>query len=347
MGQSGFARNRKFRHDEIQVTYRTPKPLKLRLGRFQLSVERWADSSFLRGKRHIEEHARLSIGVSAGATYEELMRGPVATFRAVCEFVAARRLPTLSIGGVLHQARGRQQRIFGVDVLFPKGREETLELTSDDVRAFLFTFDELDRRTLESFVNRWQEARTTLSPLLEMFSALNRRTHLDAELRFLIAVYLLEAFHRLTRRKPRQSKATTTLIKRLVQRTPLRQKGRVAGLLGMLGAPSLHQRLLKLGRNLPSAFLNPFGPDDWFFRSVGPGPDFLSEVVNTRNYLTHLEEKHEARALRDFPLYRASVRLEWLLRYQLLRYFGVKRSTANDYVIRGAQRWPSSYSTML
>jgi hypothetical protein len=348
LGRSGFEWNKMRRPDDVRVTYRALKPLRLKLGRFGVVAEQWADFGRQRDQRQITERARLNVVASNGASYDELMRGPIATVRAVCEFVTAQKMPILALGGSLQHARGRwQDRVFGVDVLFAKGREEPPPLTSDDVLAFLFTFNEIDRRSLEVFVNKWHTARTSLSPMLEMFSALIRRPHLDAELRFLIVVYLLEAFHRLTRRRSRPSKATKALIEHLVSESPLQQQNRVAGLLGMLGAPSLHQRLVDLCRNLPSAFLNPFGPDDWFFQSIGPGPDFLTEVVNTRNYLTHLEDKHAPKALRDFPLYRASVRLEWLLRYLLLLHFGIRRSTAHAYVIRGVQAWPSSFSTLL
>ncbi len=258
--------------------------------------------------------------------FDEFFNGPVKTIRMICDFSSASRVPLTHMSALETSDRMRLPH----EIVFSRSRLPRNRRRRSDHHS-LFTFRELGQRRFQRFANRWHAARKTLAPSLEVFSSLANRSQLDAELRFLTLVNVLESFHRLTRRQ-RRSARTSKAVARLIAGAPAFLRDRVRGVLGQLGSPSLEMRLGELFKDLPAAFLNPFGPHDGFYRPLGPGPDFLREVVNTRNYLTHLAPTRRDKALKGFALFHACLRLEWMFRYRLLQHLGFSRIEANGAV---------------
>ena len=88
---------------------------------------------------------------------------------------------------------------------------------------------------------------------------------------------------------------------------------------------SLRKRLTKAVESLPPEAI------ECVCKSIG---EFVSGLVETRNYLTHYTDELRGNALRGADLFWASERLAMLLRILLLREFGIDMALIVERVCR-------------
>jgi hypothetical protein len=317
-----------------QVRYADKGRIELRLDTYDIVLNRWANTTYGDNTACVVEDANCIVVAKTPTHFSTLLDGPISTLRMIFDFLRVRHMRLTSLFGQIN----RRPRSLSQEFLFPQQPAAESSLTRSIEDAQMLTVEELGVKKFEQLLSQWHSARSKLSPILELFHSLTARKDIASELRFLTLVYILEAFHRLTEPTQASSPSIRNVIKELSERAPADLQFRVRGLLGQLGAPSLHARLSQLLTDLPNAFLNPWGPDDGFSAQIGPGPDFVSEVVNTRNFLTHLAGADDSKALKGFDLFRATFRLEWWFRYLLLRHLGCSRVEANAYILASSPR---------
>jgi hypothetical protein len=313
------------------------RPLTLEIDDFALSLfdaetrtEQFKVSS-------VKRYALATVRATSRRHLSEFLSGPVKTLRMLCEFATGRQAPLTRLEGAV------SRKCLGTDceIIMPWGNERD---DGEMGREQYLSFRGLGRQRFRRLATNWHTARADLWPLLDLFSSLTTDRSLAAELRFLTLVDILEAFHRMTRRQPAPKKALTREIERLVASTNDTIRDRVKGVLGLLQSPSLQMRLEELFAQAPDGVAIPLGS---FMHRLSGGRDFSHEVVQTRNFLTHLRSERSGAVLNGFPLLNACFRLELMFRFLLLRYFGFSRTNAHGAILAGRYGSTPGFSTIL
>ena len=324
-----------------ELRYRDKPTITFQLGEYRVSLLRWANETGKGDTRGLREFAACSVHAPRETHYSTLLAGPVATMRRLFEFSSLKRLEITEV----RVGRGRLGTGFD-ELLFPAMPSEPENDSPMSER--MFTVEELGQEHFGQVANAWHSARSELSPALDLFSQLVGRHELALELRFLTLVYILEAFHRRTAKPQRADAEAEAAIQQTMKCAPKLFAARINGLLRQLSSPALRDRLADLAKTLPDPFVHIGGAKGAFFKPVGPGRDFISEVVDTRNFLTHLSRSKRARILTGNALFTACVRLEWMFRFLLLVHLGFTRTEANGYVISSSlSGLPGTFSTLL
>lgn len=208
-------------------------------------------------------------------------------------------------------------------ILYPTG-----ERRSSDPP--IFSGPELLAASPDAIV-KWFEQYEELGSVLNLFSTVMADKNLFVNVRFLLAVQALEAFHRTTDPSPLMKAADhkslqQALLKALPEGTSAAMKEKIRTTLQFTNEPSLRQRL----RAIFDGIKNRYGAAPSGF----PVQKFVGSVVDTRNYYTHYVEALASKALDGSGMYWAGRRLALLLTVLFLERIGVPSATIPEHLKR-------------
>ncbi len=185
--------------------------------------------------------------------------------------------------------------------------------------TFSDLIDDQNKDLFEIVVNNLFEKSELLKPVLELFSTnyYNKSTYLH--IRFLTWLHAIEAFHRRVcvgkyllndNYKPIYNQLTEAIPKDIAPdfKDSLKSKIRYGNEF------SLRTRL-KMLRNRE--------PKSWFEFIMGKDKNLIQKLVETRNYLTHYDDKSKEDILNDDEIYDVNKKLDALLSFLLLEQMQV------------------------
>lgn len=166
---------------------------------------------------------------------------------------------------------------------------------------------------------KWFEEYENLKPVMDLFFAVTGTQDMFLNVRFLLSIQALEAFHRAVSSDPlikadEHLSIIEAMKAAIPDNTPKAMQEKLEGMLKYSNEPSLSQRLKALMTLVVEKFGGlPAGYDKAFVRSL----------VDTRNYNTHHTEELASKALEGADLYWAHRRMILLLTMLLLMRIGV------------------------
>ncbi|MTW86474.1 hypothetical protein F3157_12500 [Virgibacillus dakarensis] len=201
-------------------------------------------------------------------------------------------------------------------------RQRVMEEKKLEPHKMLFTFRDL-KANFEKIMNNWFEREVYLKNAYNLYFSDFFNRNSDLETKFLNAAQTLEVYHRSQgygklfsdEEKDNYLYIVNEAIDKLV---PSEIKDEINKKLKHFNEYSLLKRLKDIVDNLNDDTLS------YLFKSKGKAKSFMSKVVDTRNYLTHYEEKGKGRRFKGIELYHATNLLKVLSGIQLFKELGLE-----------------------
>lgn len=170
-----------------------------------------------------------------------------------------------------------------------------------------------------SAVQAWFDQYDLLGPALALFFTITGQRQMFTNIRFLLAIQALEAFHRRTSEETVMDEADfpafrDELVKSIPVTAPARMKERLERSYQFVNELSLNQRLKAIIKNVTDEFGN---------KPPAFNKAFLKKLVDTRNYYTHFSKELEEAKLDGAGMYWASRRIILLLTVLFLMRLGI------------------------
>jgi hypothetical protein len=187
----------------------------------------------------------------------------------------------------------------------------------------LFTYHQVKDRFAE-LISEWLQNFQTIEPSFNLYFAVATSGFMFLESQFLFLVQGLETLHRRTSQETKfPSKEFDALLRILVEACPKDRRGWLSARLKYANELTLRHRLEELLGGLS--------------RIVWPGGDHnfpISDIVDTRNYLTHFDSELEGKASHGRDLFSLTQMLQAAFALILLGQIGFKtdeiRKVAED-----------------
>jgi hypothetical protein len=179
-------------------------------------------------------------------------------------------------------------------------------------------------------VSRWFRMDEDLGSVIGIVLTLIAEDRMFVNVRFLLAIQALEAFHRSVDAKPlmdsmHHARLCEALLKAIPEGTSREMRDKLKGTLQFTNEPSLRQRL----RGILSGVAERYGD-----APAGFSKTFISSLVDTRNYETHHTPELKKKALDNDGMYWASRRVLALLVVLLIEKLGIPPAE----IMKGLQR---------
>jgi hypothetical protein len=186
---------------------------------------------------------------------------------------------------------------------------EKQSVVSDEM---LFGFQDV-KDDIGGAVAAWLSNYDSLSPAISLFLSAKAGAHRFTESRFLALAQGAETLHRRTSDESlMQSVVFAELVKEVIAGCPAEHAEWLEGRLTYANEPPLRVRMKRL--------IKPFNKH---FGNEATRSSFIKKVCDTRNYLTHYDEKLSAFAAKGITLIGLTMKLECLIQLQLLRLMGL------------------------
>jgi hypothetical protein len=190
-------------------------------------------------------------------------------------------------------------------------------ILSDD---FLFTSNEF-RTRLPELLSNWFKLTKELESMYILYSGMMNSEIRQLDYRFLCFISALESYHRIKiRNEEIDEDSYNEMIKLIINNCPIKHKEWLKNKLKYKNEPSLRNRLNDL-IDIYSDILQYDGKSK---------NTFISDVVDTRNYLVHYDKRLSHKRLRLERLYWASESLKLLIELCLLRELGFNNKEIKD-----------------
>ena len=178
---------------------------------------------------------------------------------------------------------------------------------------------------LSEMMIKWFEVYEALNPALDLYFASRTQASLFLDTKVLLLAQALETLHRRTTQETEMPEEEfTNLLEVVTRNCPGNRREWVSGKLRYANELTFRHRIQRL--------LEPFGH---YFGERRARTDFINRICDTRNYLTHYDEKStKNRASQPRELFTIHGKLEALFLLHLLRMNGFDDS-AIDSLIQG------------
>lgn len=234
---------------------------------------------------------------------------------------------------------------FGDDIEISPGKtmKEKIELyftqnkpnLKEDIHPFQMIIPlPIIENKIDQIMSEWFSKAQTLRSTYDLFFGTFYNPDMYLHLHFLSLMQTIESFHRVTMIgkylsdkdwQPYRNQLTNNLSAELDRshRESLKSRIRYGN------EYSLRKRISELLQSLDENTLSTLAPSDKYF---------TSDIIDTRNYLTHYDDELKDKALKDADLYWANQRLRILITILLLKEIGIEEdliieSIRNNYKI--------------
>jgi len=177
----------------------------------------------------------------------------------------------------------------------------------------LFTLHDV-LEDFESVIEKWFEVASELDVVCNLFFAIQYTPTMHLENEFLNIVNALESYHRRRMKNEVQPKDEhAARVKRIINKVEVSDQEWLDGILAYSNEPRLEQRLNELLQKVHGV-LDTVIEDD---------AKFAKRVKNTRNYLTHFDQRLKKRVARGSELFWLIRKLSYVLQLCLLLEVGL------------------------
>lgn len=298
---------------EITVSYAMPKPVEVSIDKFKLSIVFEAKRSFKAEEVAIKQKTYIRITYPEEKPLEECLRAiyHVGNFLT---FAVGEPVYPLSIEGKTEVSKQKYDdkefylpvEIFQISLYLPKQPKRI-----GSYNMFL-PFENISD-VFEDVIKAWFEKIEQLEPVYDLYfgTLYNPRMYLQHQ--FLNLTQAVEAYHRRTMKNyelPEEEHAKR--LEEIIKTAPSEHKEWLNNKLAYSNEPTLRKRLKEIFEMLGISSKEIFSDEN----------HFISKVVDTRNYLTHYDEKLKEKAARGKELFDLAKKLEKLLKMCILRELG-------------------------
>lgn len=308
LGVTGLSIVRPHERNGLTLNYELPRDITIDLNdNLTLVLSFWWSgplSSQTVLAAQIEQGVRLKVMSAGGAGYHDLY----ATLNRLANFFTLAFNYPVSFREMIVESREflidtPEGAVSEAIVSTPGSYEEPTATRALHAHDMLFRYRDVEPE-FDTMIRAWYQSYETLEPALNMYFALERRSSVYMEQRFLGLVQALEALHRRTTAST-PSRAHTTRLAEIMKAVPEVHREWLSGRLTYSHEPPLRRRLVEL--------IKPFRE---IFGSESQRSRFIDRVVATRNYLTHYDETSQGRAVAPNKLwpYMYLLRLVFVLR---------------------------------
>jgi hypothetical protein len=187
----------------------------------------------------------------------------------------------------------------------------------------IYPFFVLQDRFPETLV-KWFDSMNKLRPVYEVFFSMFRSSRMYLQSQFLHLSQAVESFHRRTvgglyLREDQYEAVKSVVIAAIPPTLDTGLRARLKSQIKYANEPSLRRRLTGILEGLSERELS------MICQNSG---EFIGAIVDTRNYLTHLDESSGEDILEDQQLLHAGQKLELLLTILLLKHLGLPEDEA-------------------
>lgn len=236
---------------------------------------------------------------------------------SLATLTTGRHLPLtwLQLRGPIEELGPGVSRPAGVDILASMQHPTSARRATDEP---IVPWPELSVFSSDA-VSRWIELYDDLASVIGIVLTLIAEERMFVNVRFLLAIQALEAFHRSVDATPLTSpqeheKLCELLLKAIPNGTSREIRDKLKGTLQFTNEPSLRQRLRAILYGVAERYGSP---------PAGFSKTFISSLVDTRNYETHHTSALRKKALDNDGMYWASRRVLALLIVLLIEKLGV------------------------
>ena len=175
------------------------------------------------------------------------------------------------------------------------------------------TFSDLKHSGQADVLSRLLAQRAEFEHVLPLMIPESGRFHAYSGQRFLNAAQVLETLDRMTGDNEDLDPGVFSSVKKeILEKVEDPEPGWLEGLLEYANEPRLRTRLKRVMKQNSSLF----------HVTSHNKETFINDVVNTRNYLVHLDSENRMKAVLDVRLVDLTDKVEVLARFTLLRHFG-------------------------
>lgn len=191
----------------------------------------------------------------------------------------------------------------------------------------LFTYREISDN-FELYIKNWFNKKETLEPVFNLYFATLYDPQMYLNHKFLSLIHAIETYHRRTMKNyvlPKEQYESRT--KEIINSVPQQYKGWLCWKLNYGNEPDLRSRLKELLEKF-SFTLN---------ESQGYNSKFIEDVVNTRNYHTHFDEKLKDKVVQSNDMFKLTQKMRVMLEIFLLTELGFTEEKITTLIRRSMQ----------
>ncbi len=320
--------HRPFSHDvdptgPISVTYNQPEPTTFPISDdLNIGFHMGAGMKSSLFEQAITTKMSIRIESSRPRSFSEFMQ----VLRKVRNFICLAFDRTVSFTSITGSRREPNAPYTPRDTVAIYGQFDPYDLPKEDINAgnFLISFDEM-AHNIQEYLPRWLQRYEEYEPTFNLYFAVSANRYMDLEGRFLFLVHGIESLHRrISSETQMPAEEFKSLLDSILQSTPDTRRDWVQARLNYANELSLRSRI----RQMIAPFSDLFGTES-------ARKALVSQVVSTRNYLTHYDQAIKIQAVTDpQELFQLQSKLEALVQLHLLQLLGID----NDHIRNMATR---------
>jgi len=314
-----------------KVHYQRPEPLIIELKEFKISLEPELSVNHQRaGDINLKYFVYLKIEGNKKYHFEDLMNfmEKLRNFISlgVKRPIYSNRVKVKTDKYVIKGHDGKELNPL-IDVFVKKRRKEYKEKTlipSD----FLFSFHDI-KAQFKNCLEKWIEIDDLLKPVKDLYFGAFCNPRMFLENKFLNLVQALETYHS---RRYKESysinpKEFGEIVGKILEVIPSKHKNTFKGKLEYANKYSLRKRIKGIIRNNSDIV-------EFYLSNNSQKNSFINKVVNTRNYLTHYDEKLKNNAAKGEDLYWLNLKLKILVEIVFMKEIGID----SEYILNALKR---------
>lgn len=187
-------------------------------------------------------------------------------------------------------------------------------------QRMLFNFRDI-RDEFHEIINNWFNMKKTLNPIFNLYFGTIYNSDMYLEQKFLSLVQAIESYHRRTRKNNEIDPSDhEEKVNKIIQSVDEEHQEWLRNRLRYSNEPTLRNRLTELVKECDSLLNLPSGRKK---------KSFISNVYNTRNYLTHYDMALFDKAAKGIKLLNICTMLEIIIEYNLLVDIGFSKEKTN------------------
>lgn len=240
---------------------------------------------------------------------------------AIDETVAVSNVSAISDNAVIQISEGKKAPA-NIKIYF-ESRPFSIGQPKISRHKMLFRFDHVSG-SFEKIINSWFHAYSKIRPALSLYFSSATNTHKFLESRFLFLIQGLETYHRKTSSETRmEENRYEELVSRLVHVCSESHREWLESRLKHGNEISLRQRIKRIIQPYKSLIGNNKRREQ-----------LIASIVDTRNYLTHYEERLRVRAASGNDLWDLCMKLEAIFQLLILKELGFEKNEIESILSR-------------
>lgn len=323
VGKSGFKAKPEmdsYYLKEYSLQFKYPKKIEVNLGKFQIVIDNAFKAEQEPFEFNLNQNTLIEIIPSDTTSFFELMNDICYHIQNFLSLGIGRAISPLSIAGENEDCKQKLpdgEVIYKPIEVYYAVKNPILTEKKVYPREMFFTLDDLNENFEEALKN-WFEKAEDLKPVYDLYFGTLNNSSMYIELSFLSLIQALESYHRRMHKgnylpKNQYKKVRKNLIEHIPECVTGSHRESLESKINFGNEFSLKTRLKEI-----------FEEDkDLFSSLIKNEEEFIKDVKNTRNYLTHYDKKLERKAKKGQELFILKEKLNFMIEICFLKELGL------------------------